>query len=87
MPALKPSAVKSSSKPQNSQFNESGNSPPVADPLLFTLPQAANFAGLTVWQIRGLISSHELKFVPVGRKFYIRKATLLKWAERAETAA
>jgi excisionase family DNA binding protein len=53
-------------------------------PLLLTLPQAAEESGLTVWQIRGLIASGQLPVVKVGRTFYIRRATLLRWVERAE---
>jgi excisionase family DNA binding protein len=54
------------------------------DPLLLSLPEAASVAGLTVWQLRGLIAKQEIQIVKVGRKFHIRRATLLRWAERAE---
>lgn len=51
---------------------------------LLSLPDAGALLGLTVWQLRGLIASRELPVVQVGRKFYLRRATLLRWAERAE---
>jgi len=37
-----------------------------------------------VWQLRGLIANGELPIVRVGRKLYLRRATLVRWAERAE---
>jgi len=51
---------------------------------LLNLPAAGDLLGLTVWQLRGLIASHALPVVKVGRSFYFRRATLLRWAERAE---
>jgi len=51
---------------------------------LLNLPDAAGVLGLTVWQIRGLIANRLLPVVQVGRKFYLRRATLLRWTERAE---
>lgn len=51
---------------------------------LLSLPDAGALLGLTVWQLRGLIASRELPVVQVGRKFYLRRATLLRWTERAE---
>jgi excisionase family DNA binding protein len=55
--------------------------------MLLNIPEAAALAGLTIWQIRGLIATGELKIVRVGRKFYVRRATLLRWAELAEGVA
>lgn len=55
--------------------------------LLLDIPAAAAFLGLTAWQIRGIIASGELPVVKVGRKFYVRRSTLLRWAERAEERA
>lgn len=55
-----------------------------SDSLLMSVPEAASFAGLTVWQIRGLIATRQLPVVKVGRRFAIRRATLVRWAERAE---
>jgi hypothetical protein len=51
---------------------------------LLSLSAAGSFLGLTVWQLRGLISNRVIPVVHVGRKFYLRRATLLRWAERAE---
>jgi excisionase family DNA binding protein len=51
---------------------------------LLSLPDAAGVLGLTVWQVRGLIANRLLPVVQVGRKFYLRRATLLRWTERAE---
>jgi hypothetical protein len=52
--------------------------------LLLDLPAASSAAGLTVWQLRGLIASGEIPVVRVGRKLYLRRQTLVRWAERAE---
>jgi excisionase family DNA binding protein len=52
--------------------------------LLLNLSTAAPVVGLTVWQLRGLIANGELPVVRVGRKLYVRRQTLARWAERAE---
>jgi hypothetical protein len=52
--------------------------------LLLNLPDASSVSGLTVWQLRGLIASGELPVVRVGKKLYLRRHTLTRWAERAE---
>jgi excisionase family DNA binding protein len=52
--------------------------------LLLDIQDAADFLGLSPWQIRGLVTADELKVVRVGRKFYFRKQALVRWAERAE---
>jgi hypothetical protein len=51
---------------------------------LLNLPAAGAFLGLSIWQIRGLISSRQIPVVKVGRAFYLRRSTLVRWAERAE---
>lgn len=51
---------------------------------LLNLPDAGALLGLTIWQIRGLIAARSLPVVQVGRKFYLRRTTLLRWIERAE---
>jgi hypothetical protein len=58
----------------------SGSSPS----LLLNLVEASPVVGLTVWQLRGLIASGQLPVVKVGRKLYVRRATLVRWSERAE---
>ncbi len=57
---------------------------PAAQALLLNLPEASSVIGLTVWQLRGLVASGEIPVVKVGRKLYVRRATLVRWAERAE---
>jgi hypothetical protein len=52
--------------------------------LLLSLTDASPVIGLTVWQMRGLVASGQLPVVRVGRKLYVRRATLARWAERAE---
>ncbi len=52
--------------------------------LLLDIRDAADFLGLSPWQVRGLISSGELHVVTVGRKLYFRRQTLLRWAEKTE---
>jgi hypothetical protein len=54
------------------------------DSLLLDINGAAAFAGLTPWQVRGLIANGDLSVVQVGRKLYMRRATITRWAERAE---
>jgi excisionase family DNA binding protein len=54
------------------------------DSLLLDLPAASSFSGLTIWQLRGLIASGEIPVVRVGRKLYLHRQTLVRWAERAE---
>lgn len=54
------------------------------DSLLLNLKDASPVIGLSIWQMRGLIASGELPVVRVGRKLYLRRATLSRWAERAE---
>jgi len=70
---------------QRSQIAVTNSQPPARDnALLLDIKGASAFLGLTLWQIRGLISSQELLVVKVGRKLYLRKATLARWAERVE---
>jgi excisionase family DNA binding protein len=57
---------------------------PATNSILLDLPRASSAAGLTVWQMRGLIASGEIPVVRVGRKLYVRRQTLQRWAERAE---
>lgn len=45
---------------------------------------AGKLLGLTYWQTYALIKNGELPVVTVGTKFYLRRATVLRWAERAE---
>jgi excisionase family DNA binding protein len=55
-----------------------------ASSLLLNLAQAAPLLGLTVWQLRGLISEGQLPVVRVGKRLYLRRATINRWVERAE---
>jgi excisionase family DNA binding protein len=55
--------------------------------LLLDIRGAAALLGITPWQVRALISNGSLKIVKVGRKFYFRRATLVRWTERAEEIA
>ncbi|PYU02465.1 MAG: DNA-binding protein [Acidobacteria bacterium] len=57
---------------------------PASNSILLDLPAAASVSGLTVWQLRGLIATGEIPVVRVGRKLYLRRTTLQRWAERAE---
>jgi hypothetical protein len=56
------------------------------EPILDDFESASKFLGLTVWQLRGLVANGDLAVITVGRKFYFRRSTLLRWAERAEAA-
>jgi excisionase family DNA binding protein len=56
----------------------------VANSLLLSLADASPIVGLTVWQLRGLIAKGELPVVRVGKKLYLRRATINRWVERAE---
>jgi hypothetical protein len=51
---------------------------------LLDFTNAGKFLGLTRWQMRGLVRSRELPVVSVGNKFYFRRATLVRWAEKSE---
>jgi len=52
--------------------------------ILLSIPEAGKFLGITVWQIRGLIADRSLPVVTIGRKFYLRRAALVRFAESAE---
>jgi excisionase family DNA binding protein len=52
--------------------------------VLLDVKRAGDLLGLSYWQVRGLVNSKELPVVKVGKKFFLRRSTLLKWAERAE---
>jgi Helix-turn-helix domain len=54
------------------------------DAQLLDIRGAARFLGLTPWQVRGLLSAGELKCIRVGRKLYMRRAALMRWAENSE---
>jgi hypothetical protein len=62
-----------------------GNPPPLTKDtsLLLDIQSASDFLGLTIWQVRGLISQG-LPVVRVGRKFYFRRVSLTRWVERME---
>jgi hypothetical protein len=61
------------------------NPPPVIEPsALLDVRGAAKFLGLSYWRFYGLIQSDELPVIDIGGKFYFRRVTLLRWAERAE---
>lgn len=54
---------------------------------LLTLREAAAFlgAGTKVSFLRAQIASGELRFVKVGKRFCIRRETLLRWIQTHET--
>lgn len=54
------------------------------DSLLLNLPAASSVVGLTTWQLRGLITAGEIPVVRVGKKLFLHRKTLVRWAERAE---
>lgn len=58
--------------------------PTKPDPLLLNVPAAASLLGITSWQLRGLIASKEIPVVKIGRKLFLRKVTLVRWAENEE---
>lgn len=53
--------------------------------LLLNLPSASAVVGLTVWQLRGLIANDEIPVIRIGKKLYVNRKTLEKWAQRAES--
>ena len=61
-----------------------GSGPSPVSGLLLSVPEAGKFLGLTTWQVRGLLADRKLPVVQVGRKFFLRRAALMKWAESAE---
>jgi len=68
---------------QNKEAAVAFGNPPVSG-LLLSIPDAGQFLGLTAWTVRGLIADRKLPVVQVGRKFFLRRAALMKWAEGAE---
>ena len=58
-----------------------------AETILLDLPAAAHVLGVTLWTLRGIIARRELRVVKIGRKFFIRRASLLRFVERAECVA
>jgi len=65
-------------------MSENSAQPEKSNALLVSLTDATDIVGLTVWRLRGLIANRELPIIKVGRKFYLRRSTLIRWAERAE---
>ena len=59
-------------------------SPALEPSALLDVRGAAKFLGLSYWRFYGLIQSDELPVIDIGGKFYFRRVTLLRWAERAE---
>lgn len=59
---------------------------PIITPLtsLLDLRAAAKEIGITYWQIYGLVQAGDLPVIDIGGKFYIRRKTIDRWAERAE---
>ncbi len=62
---------------------------PVTEQQLFDVKDAAAYLeslgakGVTVYFVRTLITSGQLDFRPIGRKFFIKKAELDKWLDRS----
>ena len=52
--------------------------------ILLSPADAAALLGLTVWQVRGLITNGELQVIRVGRRLYLRRQSLMRWAEQRE---
>jgi excisionase family DNA binding protein len=61
------------------------NEKSAVEPLLLNFKQAAPIVGLTVWQIRALASSGDLPVVRVGKHLYVRRRTLERFVESAES--
>jgi excisionase family DNA binding protein len=55
-----------------------------AEPALLDMRGAGALLGLSYWRMYSLVRNRELSVVEIGGKFYFRRATLLKWCERAE---
>lgn len=52
--------------------------------VLLDLRAAARLLGLTFWRVYALVKNGELPVVVAGGKFYLRRSTLLRWAETSE---
>lgn len=57
---------------------------PIPDGDLLNIEDAGKLLNLKVSQMRGLLAKGELKRVKVGKTFFFRRSSLLKWADRAE---
>jgi len=58
--------------------------PGYPDPLLLSVVEAGQVLGVGTWAVRGLISRRRLPVVRVGRKLFVRRATLARFVESAE---
>jgi hypothetical protein len=57
---------------------------PLRASALVDIEGAGQILGLTYWQIYGLIRAKELPVIKVGVKLYLRRVTVLRWAEKSE---
>jgi hypothetical protein len=55
-----------------------------SDPLLLNVRAASAFIGITGWQLRGLIADKQIPVVKIGRKLFLRRATLQRFVENEE---
>lgn len=60
------------------------NETPAVPSALVDIKGAGKLLGLSYWQVRNLIRARELPVLQIGIKFYLRRATVLRWAERSE---
>lgn len=61
------------------------NQPTEVNPTtLVDIRHAGKILGISYWRVWGLVRNKELPVVTVGNKFYLRRATLARWAERSE---
>jgi excisionase family DNA binding protein len=54
------------------------------EPILLDMRAAGALLGISYWRLYSLVRNQELSVVEIGSKFYFRRASLLRWAERAE---
>ena len=56
-------------------------------PRLLTLRQAADYLNCAFWAIRTMVTTGELKKIPIGRRFCIDRSDLDTWIEQKKRAA
>ena len=54
------------------------------EPVLLDIRAGGALLGLTYWRMYALIKAGAFPVLDVGGKFYMRRATLLRWVEKSE---
>jgi excisionase family DNA binding protein len=71
----------------NKVKNTQGIEHPLEDPLkrLFTVKEAAQYLGRSVWSMRELVWSGKIKVVKDGKRIFLDRVDLDQYVERCKT--